>query len=179
MNRKEAKAQGLKTYTGKPCHRCNTTEKFVSNWGCVECSKTVNQPSAEVRKRYERSAKGKAVRKKINQSDTHKERIWEYNNTSGNAVKYYKNNPEKNLEYRVKKYGLTVEQYNNMLTEQNHCCKICDDELDMGKHTHIDHSHITGEVRSILCAPCNQALGLLKEDISTMQRMITYVSRGS
>ena len=178
MNRKQAKEQGLKTYIGKPCKRCNTTEKYVNNWGCVHCSKTLHQPSAEVRKRYEQSAKGKAVRKKINQSDAHKERIWEYNNTSGNIQKYYKDNPEKYLAYRVQKYGLTVEQYNKLLTEQNNCCKTCDSELDMGKHTHIDHCHNTGEVRSILCAPCNQALGLLKEDASTMQRMIDYVSRG-
>lgn len=179
MDRKQAIAQGQKTYTGKPCKRCGTTEKYVNNWGCVECSKTIYQPSAQVRKRYEQSDKGKAVRKKQNQSDAQKERIWEYNNTSGNMQKYYKDNPEKYLEYRVRKYGLTVDQYNDMLTEQNNCCKICNVELDMAKHTHIDHCHSTGEVRSILCAPCNQALGLLKEDISIMQRMIDYVSGGA
>lgn len=180
MDRKTALAQGLKTYTGKPCKRCSTSEKYVNNWGCVLCSKTVHQPSAEVRKRYEKSDKGRSVRKKINRSDNHKERLWEYNNnTSGNAQKYYKDNLNKYQEYRVQKYGLTIDQYDEMLTKQNYCCKLCKSELDMGKHTHIDHCHDTGEVRSILCAACNQALGLLKENVITMQRMIDYVNRGA
>ena len=179
MKRKDARTQGLKTYTGKQCKRCGTTKKYVTNCGCVECASTIHQPSTEVRKRYEQSAKGKAVRKKINQSDAQKERVWEYNNTSGNAAKYYKDNPEKFLEYRVRKYGLTVDQYNDMLTEQNGCCMICKNSLDLGKGTHVDHCHTTLKVRGILCSGCNTGLGLLKEDVNIMQEMINYVSRAA
>tara|TARA_R110000744_G_scaffold296425_2_gene406296 strand:+ start:125 stop:673 length:549 start_codon:yes stop_codon:yes gene_type:complete len=178
MDRKQAKEQGLKQYDGKSCKRCNTTIKYVSNWSCVKCS-SLHQPSADARKRYEQSAKGKAVRKKMNQSDAQKERIWEYNNTSGNATKYYRDNPEKYLEYRVQKYGLTTDEYNYMLTEQNNCCMICNKSLDLGKHTHIDHCHTTLKVRGILCSSCNTGLGLLKEDVNIMQEMINYVNRAS
>jgi hypothetical protein len=172
MDRKQAREQGLKQYDGKSCKRCNTTIKYVSNWSCVKCS-SLHQPSADARKRYEQSAKGKAVRKKMNQSDAQKERIWEYNNTSGNATKYYRDNPEKYLEYRVQKYGLTVDQFNDMLTEQNNCCMIC--TTDISNDNHVDHCHTTQEVRGLLCRSCNTGLGLFKDDKTLLSNAIKYL----
>lgn len=40
MNRQESILKGEKTYDGSPCKNCNNTKKFVSNYGCVACSKT-------------------------------------------------------------------------------------------------------------------------------------------
>lgn len=173
MDRKQAKELGIKTYSGKPCRRCNTTEKYVNNCGCVECSKTIYQPSAEVRKRYEHSVKGKNVRKKINQSDAQKERVWEYNNTSKNTQKYYKNNPQKYLEYRLQKYNLSLDQYTRLLQEQNNCCKICC--ANISDDNHIDHCHLTGNVRGLLCRSCNTGLGLFKDNPMFLKNAITYL----
>lgn len=179
MNRKEAIKTGSKTYDGKPCKNCNTTEKYTSHWGCVHCSKTIFQPSKETRNRYEQSDKGKLVRRKINQSEAQKARVDQYNNSDkGKAAtdRFYDNNPDKALEYRVGKYGLTAGEYNQMLTEQQECCKVCGTHVnDLSRNLHVDHNHETGNVRALLCHSCNTALGLLKEDVNIMNKLIEYV----
>lgn len=179
MDRKQAKELGIKTYSGKPCRRCNTTDKYTNNCGCVECSKTIHQPSMEVRKRYEQSVKGKNVRKKINQSDAQKERAQKYDNSNKAKEKradFYVNHPEKFLEYRVKRYGISVEQYNELLMEQQGCCKICGvHESDLTKSLAIDHCHTKKQVRSLLCMNCNTGLGLFKDNIELLKKAIKYL----
>lgn len=64
-----------------------------------------------------------------------------------------------------KKYGITFEDYTQMLTEQSSGCAICGLGLVEGKKLFpVDHDHITGKVRGILCFKCNIALGLLKDN---------------
>jgi Recombination endonuclease VII len=53
-------------------------------------------------------------------------------------------------------YGLTVEQWDAMIIAQAGLCNLCDEPM---KNPHVDHSHITGEVRSLLCLRCNTILG--------------------
>lgn len=53
-------------------------------------------------------------------------------------------------------YGLTVEEWNHMLIDQAGRCALCDAPM---KDPHVDHSHITGEVRGLLCLQCNTMLG--------------------
>lgn len=56
----------------------------------------------------------------------------------------------------ITKYGLTVQQYDEMLAEQKNLCKICKKEP---KRIVIDHNHNTGDVRGLLCVRCNSCLG--------------------
>jgi Recombination endonuclease VII len=53
-------------------------------------------------------------------------------------------------------YGLTVEQWDQMLIEQAGRCAICNEPM---KSPHVDHSHTTGAVRGLLCLRCNTMLG--------------------
>jgi hypothetical protein len=83
------------------------------------------------------------------------------------------------LHYR---YGLTLEQYDNLLCEQGGCCAIC--KLDPETATpglpvlHVDHNHKTGEVRGLLCGKCNMAIGLLMEDQDNLANASRYLLRG-
>jgi len=46
------------------------------------------------------------------------------------------------------------------------------------RHTlHLDHNHITGEIRGLLCFNCNTAIGKLKTDIGTqlLRKAIKYI----
>lgn len=66
----------------------------------------------------------------------------------------------RNREYHLmKNYGLTVDDYNRMVTAQNGRCAICSTDTPARGRLHVDHDHITGKVRQLLCSRCNGALG--------------------
>ena len=91
---------------------------------------------------------------------------------------YYKNNNgrEKSRAYYVEKlYGITMEDYEAMFEAQGKSCACCGSTDPQGKNFHVDHCHKTGAVRSILCHPCNTALGLLKEDVQRIDQLKNYV----
>jgi len=79
-------------------------------------------------------------------------------------------------------YGITLEDFNNMLEQQSKRCAICkgDDPLDPRKNQwQVDHDHKSGKVRGILCFPCNLMLGYAKDRIETLQESVVYLGRSS
>ena len=73
-------------------------------------------------------------------------------------------------------YGITLDDYYKILKDQGGGCKLCGRTEDQeGRKLAIDHCHTSGNIRGILCANCNQALGLLYDSTSTMQRAIEYI----
>lgn len=66
------------------------------------------------------------------------------------------------------KYGITVTQYQEMLERQEGKCKICGLETPGhgAKHMPVDHDHITGEVRALLCVYCNRDVAGLESLIN-------------
>ena len=83
------------------------------------------------------------------------------------------NNFQYRQEYRLKtRYGLTTEEFSAMVLGQDNKCKICGDEMSPPQ---VDHNHSTGEVRSLLCLPCNTSLGLLREDPQILRNMTSYI----
>jgi hypothetical protein len=62
------------------------------------------------------------------------------------------------------KYGITQNDYDNMLLLQNNKCAICNRDMnDYGKVFCVDHNHSTGKVRGLLCDPCNYGLGFYEK----------------
>ena len=96
-------------------------------------------------------------------------------------VAWDKANPEKrklnSYKARVKKYNLSIEQYENILIQQNGCCAICNDLLDKAEKTHIDHDHNTNGVRGILCHGCNTSLGGFKDSIKILKSAQIYLEK--
>jgi 5-methylcytosine-specific restriction endonuclease McrA len=72
---------------------------------------------------------------------------------------------------RLRKFGLSHAAYQEMLESQNGKCAIC---KTTGKLV-VDHNHQTDAVRSLLCSPCNTAIGLFKEDTDRMRAAIKYL----
>lgn len=64
------------------------------------------------------------------------------------------------LRYR---YGITIEDYERMLAEQNNQCAICGVAPPPGRRFHTDHNHATGVVRGLLCQRCNIGLWALED----------------
>jgi hypothetical protein len=74
-------------------------------------------------------------------------------------------------------YGITSEDFDNMLKEQNGVCKICSRENPTGKHNrfHVDHCHETSKVRGLLCSPCNLGLGAFGDNTEVLTEAIKYL----
>lgn len=76
----------------------------------------------------------------------------------------------------VRKYGIDMDTYNNMLENQNYCCSICGSHKDnFSKMLAVDHDHITGEVRSLLCTKCNCGLGNFNDSVENLQNALNYL----
>ena len=85
----------------------------------------------------------------------------------------------RNLKQR---YGITVDEYESLIANQNNACAICEVEIPdkleyKGKRRSVvDHNHETGEVRGILCLKCNLVLGHARENTTILYRAIVYLS---
>lgn len=80
----------------------------------------------------------------------------------------------------VRTYGITIEEYHSMLEKQQNRCSCCgqpETTLHYGKPLPlaVDHCHVTGAIRGLLCKSCNQALGLLGEDPERIGAFLKYV----
>lgn len=82
-----------------------------------------------------------------------------------NAKRFRKNHPEKTRATMLKcKYGITQNDYNEKLVEQNNKCAICGRDMnEYGKIFCVDHNHTTNKVRGLLCDPCNYGLGFYEK----------------
>jgi hypothetical protein len=70
-------------------------------------------------------------------------------------------------------YGLTIEDYDRMLVQQGHVCKICKRNPD--NKLHIDHCHATKKVRGLLCRKCNTGLGNFDDDPERLREGAAYL----
>ncbi len=84
------------------------------------------------------------------------------------------NNPEytKNATL-ISRYGISLKEYNSILSKQNGKCAICGGNGK--KKLAVDHDHNNGRVRGLLCVRCNTAIGALNDDIGFLQRAIEYI----
>jgi len=65
---------------------------------------------------------------------------------------------------RLKKLGLSLEDFETMWLVQNGLCAICQKPLKRTQHGYgVDHNHKTGKVRGLLCNGCNTGLGFLEK----------------
>lgn len=93
------------------------------------------------------------------------------------SQKWRQNNPEKNRRYYLKsQYGLTLEQYDSLLNKQCGLCAICrGKEPGRGKFFHVDHDHVTGKVRGLLCQNCNLMIGHALDSAAVLQAAVKYL----
>lgn len=102
---------------------------------------------------------------------------------------YYKKDYVKKKErvhflknYFKRVYGITLDEYNKMLIDQNGVCKICksswariNPKTKKPEQLCVDHCHKTKKVRGLLCSKCNSAIALLDDDISKLESAIIYL----
>lgn len=80
--------------------------------------------------------------------------------------------PERRREREhVRKYGLSSEVYQEMLSEQGGRCAICRRKVRL----HVDHDHQSGVVRGLLCFQCNVGLGGFRDNPVLLKRAVKYL----
>jgi hypothetical protein len=95
------------------------------------------------------------------------------------GLSWYHANPDKTKNSRLKNtFGITLEDYNDLLKAQNGCCAICQTDTPTGiGNFHVDHCHKTNKIRGLLCSKCNHALGLFNDNQNNMRKAIEYLDR--
>jgi len=95
------------------------------------------------------------------------------------AKKWRESNPQKAKRIRIRKYGLSYEQFEQMVLDQGGKCAICgySDRKKPLFFPVIDHCHKTGKVRGLLCMNCNQGLGRFKDNATFLKNAIAYLHK--
>ncbi len=107
-----------------------------------------------------------------------KVKVWNKKYRGANIAKKYPINQSSVVKCRLRKYGISIDDFNEMFALQNGKCAICGKhQTEFKKILHIDHCHETNKFRGLLCSNCNTAIGLLKDDIENLRCAILYLNR--
>ncbi|WP_415651065.1 endonuclease VII domain-containing protein [Rhodococcus qingshengii] len=89
---------------------------------------------------------------------------------------FAKENPSFHRDIHLRKaYGMTQDEYDQLMDSQGGCCAICkSSDVDVW---HIDHCHTTGRVRGILCPHCNRGLGMFRDQPQFLRDAALYLER--
>lgn len=100
--------------------------------------------------------------------------------------KSYKQNPAYWRAYALRKrFNLSVSEYQEVHDAQNGLCAICHKpEVDLSKlgkvkFLTVDHCHVTGAVRGLLCRKCNAGLGMFSESSEMLRKAAEYLERST
>lgn len=89
--------------------------------------------------------------------------------------KYDTKDNAKNRKLKLS-FGITLDDYNNLLKKQDYKCAICKTTEPLGKgNFHIDHCHKSEKIRGLLCHHCNVGLGHFKDNIDLLNIAIKYL----
>jgi len=119
------------------------------------------------RKSAEKNREAINARRRANsERNTIKNKEWRKANPEKAAVIYRRRNLKQ-------KYGITIEQFEEMVLQQDGRCAICHSKEKLV----VDHCHTSNEIRGLLCASCNRGIGLLKDSKGVLRQAITYLTR--
>lgn len=105
--------------------------------------------------------------------DYYKEKAKEWRRKHPEYAKYL----DKLKQLRI--YGLTPESFAALLDSQQGRCKLCSNTQGAkNKRLAVDHDHVTGKVRGLLCNACNTMLGMVEKYFSNREAVDAYLGRG-
>ena len=77
------------------------------------------------------------------------------------------------------RYGLSADEYDEMVSEQGGLCKICrrppESRNGIERKLAVDHSHKSGRNRALLCSRCNLVLGHCQDQPELLRRLMEYL----
>lgn len=142
------------------------------------------------KREYDRVRKAKWLKNNPEKREANrlKNIVWRANNRKKccrATARWRAKNPKYEEHRKLKeRYGITPEQYVELLVCQNGRCAICGNE-ETAKHNRshkiqklaVDHCHITGKVRGLLCQDCNRGISKFHDDTVRLEKAISYLTR--
>jgi 5-methylcytosine-specific restriction endonuclease McrA len=113
-------------------------------------------------------------------ADDARAKVREWNAQNKEKVRAYRqaNRRKHYLQECGRKYGVTPEWFEARMAEQNNSCATCGKPFSWdNKQTkpHVDHCHVTGKARGILCNRCNSVIGLTEEQQQLLLSLAEYL----
>lgn len=137
------------------CRRCGV--EFITAWSGMGCQPSCNDCRSELA-RANQERKNAARRKGGHLNEKQR---------------------EYSRRYGFKRYKLTEQEFDSLLVGQDGVCGLCGARHVPGERAmarlHIDHDHITGQVRKLLCHNCNRGLGGFRDNPALMRAAAEYV----
>lgn len=86
-----------------------------------------------------------------------------------------KDDYEINPHVRLRSYGITSQEFDQMSELQDHKCMICQKTLPNRADKHVDHDHKTNRTRALLCGTCNRGLGMFQDNPELLTIAAAYL----
>lgn len=154
----------------------------------------------EANEKYRRSEKGKLAEKKYSQTEKFKVTQKRYKQSEKGKIVaqrlYEKAKGISDMQYikyngrarsLKERYGISPDDYNKIAMEQKGICAICGNvETRIKVHRSgrvslnplcVDHSHIDGKIRGLLCNKCNSGIALFCENVEYLANAISYLEK--
>jgi hypothetical protein len=167
----------------KVCRRCGNPKTVARNGvpdsRCGPCQlESVRQYAAT-----ERAREGKRLRSRRYRADGKYKKVWtpeqlELHKASQREFRATPEGKRRSRGYYLKhKYGITIDEFDSLFIRQGRSCAICRRQQSDASGWHLDHDHITGAIRSILCGSCNQGLGLFGDSVGRLLLAADYIRK--
>lgn len=161
----------------KTCSKCGEQRPATRDWfnkhgrgglrpECRECQKAYGR-AYRIRHRDELNARAATYRAANRETLAAKSREYHGRNREDILVRMRASS----LKHE---YGLSPEQYMDIFDSQDGVCCLCGSE-PRTKSLRVDHCHDTGQIRGLLCATCNSALGTFGDSIEGLRKAIAYL----
>lgn len=139
---------------------------------CTHCkeSKPLTEFFSDKRRKDGRMARCKSCK-------TESYRAWRRANPDADKHRYWSNRESERERHLIRKYGVSLSRYAELLQAQGGCCAICLRPEPEDRMLDVDHDHLTGKVRGLLCTSCNRVLGHAYDSPSRLRAAADYLER--
>lgn len=150
---------------------------------CKTCNKEYYKNNIEKIKEFYKKPCNKEYQreyqKEYRKNNVEKLKQYYYNRDTEKEKQYYKDNIINTRNNFLKhKFGIDIKQYHQMYKDQDGNCLICGKpQSELKGKLCVDHDHITGKIRGLVCADCNHGLGNFKDTPRILQKAIDYLNK--
>ncbi len=176
----------------KTCCRCSNPKPLTDFYKDknrpdghdVECKSCQSERKAQDYREHPEKYKARVIPKETRKKTSErfaKNRRDNPEKYKAKATKYYQENRARCLADArrrkfKRKYNMTIEDYDQMLTAQHGLCAICEKPKKF-KRLFVDHDHTTGAVRGLLCFKCNTGLGGFEDSLTLLNKAAAYLEQ--